>query len=64
VRVTRLDTGKSVVLRINDRGPFRKGRIIDVSCRAAKELDFVRQGTTRVRVEVTRPASDSRAAGR
>jgi len=52
VRVTNLGNGRSVVLRINDRGPFRKGRIIDVSKKAARKLGFVRAGTARVRVEV------------
>ena len=52
VRVVNLENGRSTVVRINDRGPFVRGRIIDVSIRAAKELGFVRQGLTRVRVEV------------
>jgi rare lipoprotein A len=51
VRVTNLDNGKVVTLRVNDRGPFKKGRIIDVSYEAAKRLDFVRQGLAEVRVE-------------
>lgn len=50
-RVTNLQNGKSVFVRINDRGPFKRGRIIDVSKSAAQELDFHGQGTTRVRVE-------------
>ena len=52
VRVTNLDNGNKVVLRINDRGPFVKGRIIDVSWRGAQELDFVAEGVVKVRVEV------------
>lgn len=52
VRVTNLTNGKEVVLRINDRGPFVDGRIIDVSYRAAGELDFVAAGVVKVRVEV------------
>jgi rare lipoprotein A len=52
VRVVNLVNDRRVVLRINDRGPFVKGRIIDVSYRAARELDFIRAGTVRVRVEV------------
>ncbi len=52
VRVTNLDNGRSVILRINDRGPFVKRRIIDVSRRAAEELGFVHEGTTQIRVEV------------
>ena len=51
VRVTNLENGNIVTLRINDRGPFKKGRIIDVSYEAAKRLDFVRQGLATVRVE-------------
>jgi rare lipoprotein A len=57
VRVTNLDNGKSVVVRINDRGPFARGRIIDVSDRAADLLDFKGNGTARVRVQVMPEAS-------
>ncbi len=52
VRVTNLENGKEVLLRINDRGPFVEGRIIDVSWRAAQDLDFVREGVVKARVEV------------
>ena len=52
VRVTNLDNGRRVVVTITDRGPFRRGRILDVSKRAARELGFVRAGTARVRIEV------------
>jgi rare lipoprotein A len=41
-----------VVVTINDRGPFARGRVIDVSRRAARKLDFVRDGTARVRLEI------------
>lgn len=51
VRVTNLENGKKLVLRVNDRGPFVNGRIIDVSRRAARLLGFERQGTVKVRVE-------------
>jgi rare lipoprotein A len=51
VRVTNLDNGSSVVVRVNDRGPFAKSRVIDVSERAAKLLGFYDQGTARVRVQ-------------
>ena len=51
VRVTNLYNGMSVVVKVNDRGPFTKGRVIDVSERAARELGFYRAGTARVRVE-------------
>ena len=50
VRVTNLDNGKSIVVRVNDRGPYAKGRIIDLSEAAARELDVIRSGTARVRV--------------
>ena len=52
VRVTNLENDKAVTLRINDRGPFVEGRIIDVSYRAARELDFVQAGLVRVRLEI------------
>ncbi|CAD5107629.1 septal ring lytic transglycosylase RlpA family protein [Zestomonas carbonaria] len=51
VRVTNLDNGKSVVLRVNDRGPFYSDRIIDLSFAAAKKLDYAESGTARVKVE-------------
>ena len=50
-RVTNLANGKSVVVRVNDRGPFSNNRIIDLSKRAAYMLDYIRQGTAEVRVE-------------
>ena len=52
VRVTNLDNEKSLILRINDRGPYIKGRILDCSYGAAKKLGFLANGTTKVRVEV------------
>ncbi len=52
VRVTNLENDNSVLLRINDRGPFVEGRIIDVSFEAARQLNFIEQGLTTVRVEV------------
>ena len=52
VRVTHLKSGKSVNVRINDRGPFRSGRIIDLSYEAARRLGFVDRGTARVRLTV------------
>lgn len=52
VRVTNLQNGRSLVLRVNDRGPFVNDRIIDVSMRAAQLLGFKDQGTTQVQVEV------------
>ena len=61
VEVTNLANGRTVVLRINDRGPFAKGRIIDVSKAAAEELDFKKQGVTRVRVRVVEEDEGPRA---
>jgi rare lipoprotein A len=52
VRVTNLENGRSLILRVNDRGPFVNNRIIDVSKRAAKLLGFKQQGTTKVRVQI------------
>lgn len=52
VRVINLENGRSIVLRVNDRGPFAKGRIIDVSRRGAQLLGFKDQGTARVRVQI------------
>jgi rare lipoprotein A len=52
VRVINLKNGRSLNLRVNDRGPFARGRIIDVSRRAAQLLGFQRAGTARVRVEI------------
>ena len=54
VRVTNLENGKSIKLVINDRGPFVRGRIIDLSYKAARKLDFVNQGTVKVRIDVIR----------
>jgi rare lipoprotein A len=52
VRVENLRNGKSVVVRINDRGPFVGGRVIDVTQGAAQKLGMIRSGTARVRVTV------------
>lgn len=57
VRVTNLDNGRSLVLRVNDRGPFAKNRIIDVSRRGAQLLGFEGKGTTRVKVQILREES-------
>ena len=51
-RVTNLENGHSVVVRVNDRGPYLHGRIMDVSMRAAELLGFAGKGTARVRLEV------------
>lgn len=52
VRVTNLENGKDVVVNINDRGPFIRGRIIDLSYSSAKSIDLVRTGVAKVKVEV------------
>jgi peptidoglycan lytic transglycosylase len=50
VWVTNLDNGKTTKVRINDRGPYAKNRIIDLSYAAAKKIDMVRSGTARVKI--------------
>ena len=64
VRVTRLDNGKSVVLRVNDRGPFYSDRIIDLSFAAAKKLGYAESGTARVKVEGIDPEQWWKQQGR
>ncbi len=54
VKVTNLENGRSLVVRVNDRGPFVDNRIIDMSRRAAQELGFAMKGTAKVRVEAVR----------
>jgi rare lipoprotein A len=55
IRVTNLDNYKTINVRVSDRGPFVRSRIIELSYGAAKELEFVRQGTARVRIETLEP---------
>jgi rare lipoprotein A len=55
VRVKNLDNGKSVVVRINDRGPFHQGRIVDLSYAAAQRIGILQAGTGRVEVEIALP---------
>jgi rare lipoprotein A len=52
VEVTNLANGKIVTVRINDRGPFKDNRVIDLSLAAAKEIDMIGPGTARVRLKV------------
>lgn len=52
LRVTRLDTKKSVIVRVNDRGPYLKGRIVEISYAAAKQLGMLNEGQVEVKVEV------------
>jgi rare lipoprotein A len=54
VRVTNLENGRRAVVVVNDRGPFARGRVIDVSVPAARRLGIVRRGLARVRLEVLR----------
>ena len=51
-RVTNLENSKSLILRINDRGPYIQGRMLDCSYGAAKKLDFIKQGKTKVQIDV------------
>lgn len=62
VRVTNLDNGRAIVVRVNDRGPFKRGRVIDVSKRSAELLGFINQGTARVRLDVMEKESRRIAA--
>ncbi len=66
LRVTRLDNKKTVVVRVNDRGPFIEGYVVDVSGEAASELGLFKDGTTRVKTEVltgdeTAPATTAKS---
>ncbi len=63
VRVRNLDNGREVVVRVNDRGPFVEGRIIDLSRAAAEAIGMTGSGVTRVSVEVVGPAGPAGDAG-
>ena len=64
VRVTNLDNGKAVIVRVNDRGPVVAGRIIDLSYGAAQILEFRRKGVEKVRLDVVKePDTMARADG-
>lgn len=52
LQVTNLSNNRSVIVTVNDRGPYGKGRIVDLTTAAAKELDFIKSGTTRVQIEI------------
>jgi rare lipoprotein A len=58
VRVTNIGNGRTVIVRITDRGPYRRGRIIDVSHAAAVELDIIERGTALVSVVLPEQTSD------
>ncbi|MCX7823220.1 MAG: septal ring lytic transglycosylase RlpA family protein [Syntrophobacterales bacterium] len=57
VKVTRLDNGRWIIVKVNDRGPFVGDRIIDLSKRAAEELGIIPNGTAKVRIEALQPAT-------
>ncbi len=67
IRVTNLDNGRSAILRVNDRGPFSKGRVLDVSKGGAKALGFINQGTAHVKIQLlpdeSRQAADAAKRG-
>lgn len=52
IRVTRIDNDKSVIVRVNDRGPYIAGRIVDMSYKSAKELGMIDDGITKVKLEI------------
>lgn len=52
IKVTNLSNGKEVVLRVNDRGPYAKNRVLDVSKGAAKKLGMIKTGTAKIRIQV------------
>jgi rare lipoprotein A len=62
VRVTNLENGRSIQVRVNDRGPFEAGRVIDMTRRGAQLLGFINQGTARVRVDIMPEESQQLAA--
>jgi len=62
VAVTNLNNGKSVIVRINDRGPFVKGRIIDLSYAAARVVDMIDSGTAPVKLEILTEISPNRSS--
>ena len=67
VRVVNLDNGRETRVRINDRGPFARGRVLDLSRAAARDIDMLGSGTARVRIEVlegvAEPVNRARAGG-
>jgi rare lipoprotein A len=52
LRVTRMDNGNSVIVRVNDRGPFAHGYVIDLSYAAAEAIDMIKMGVVKVKIEV------------
>ena len=64
MEVIRVSTGKRIVVRVNDRGPFHHNRIIDLSYAAAKKLGMAKDGIARVRIRALQPGNSRRTAGR
>jgi rare lipoprotein A len=64
VRVTNVKTGDSALVRINDRGPFVEGRILDLSMAAAKKIDLWRAGVAQIKLEVLKTPSPLETGGR
>lgn len=62
VKITRLDNKKSVVVRVNDRGPYVEGYVTDISRAAAEEIGLIKAGVTQVKLEVVEAASTARVA--
>jgi len=58
IKVTNLSNHRSVLVKVNDRGPFKPGRILDLSFGAARQLGMVRNGTARVRIEILELGED------
>ncbi|WP_435237240.1 septal ring lytic transglycosylase RlpA family protein [Psychromonas sp. PT13] len=59
VKVTNLENNKQVIVRVNDRGPFHQGRIIDLSYAAAYKLDMLKAGTAKVKIELIKPSANT-----
>lgn len=62
VRVTNLENGRDVLVKINDRGPFIRGRVIDLSYESAKSIGLIRTGTAKVKIEVVASASNRKSS--
>jgi len=62
IKVTRLDNKKSVIVRVNDRGPFVEGYVTDISRAAAEEIGLIKLGVTRVKIEVVEASATARVA--
>ncbi len=54
LQVINLDNQKSVIVRVNDRGPYKKGRVLDLSYRAAQEIDMISSGVARVKIKIVK----------